>query len=766
MTKKLLLADDSVTIQRVIGIIFATEDYQLLVTDNGDDAYEKAEQELPDLVIADVSMPGKDGFELCQALKSNPRLAETSVMLLPGTFDHFDEERAQAVGADGWLSKPFESQALLDKVEQLLAAEPVRLDAAEESLVDQPAEEMAEPLQEKAPVETLAPVLASAAAAIASSSEAEPEATESSLGQIDAELPEVAAEEAATEDIWDAVSFEEEELEPVAAETDPGSDELILSAAEELRSGEVPIEELDTSEAETDLNIDAESIGFATAEETEPEAAVSSAFDSFASDNDDLLEPGDRQVEESVSAELSEFAEIEDLQPEPVEVAPLLASEKLIAESPADEDLVLDESAQELSDLPQLEEALSEEVALEEADLVAEEEILDLPEQEAALAEVVALDEADLDADEEILDLAEEDILAEEPLPDSAVADGGDELFTADETEDEAFVLTTEADDETDQQMNELEDSFPAVEEEELFSGTALDEAGSEEEIVAPVQVPEPAAEIVAAAEVEKDEEGAFVAATEADDEAGEQLNELEDSFPAVEEEELFSETAVGEAGSEAEIGEPVQELEQVAEIVAVAEVEEDEEDAFVAATEADDEADEQLSELEDSFPAVEEEELSSEADVEAAASEDGFIDSVQELELDPAAEIVAAEVEEDEGFFFDASAAEEDEPEPAVASLAGTASVAVAGVAAGVAATSSRTTESETSLDAPIEQVEQQLRKLSEDELKEVVTKVAGPMIEKLANEMLEQIAWEVVPDLAESMIREEIRRLKQGAE
>ena len=59
---------------------------------------------------------------------------------------------------------------------------------------------------------------------------------------------------------------------------------------------------------------------------------------------------------------------------------------------------------------------------------------------------------------------------------------------------------------------------------------------------------------------------------------------------------------------------------------------------------------------------------------------------------------------------------------------------------------------------------VEQQLRELSADELKEVVSKVAGPMIEKLASEMIERIAWEVVPDLAESMISEEIRKIKEG--
>ncbi|MCK5825794.1 MAG: response regulator, partial [Desulfuromusa sp.] len=127
MMKKLLLADDSITIQKVVGIILSTEGYQLEITDDGDRAFTKALEEVPDLVIADISMPGKDGFELCRAIKSEPTLANTSVLLLPGVFDHFDETKAGDVCADGWLTKPFESQALLDKVAQLLEAEPVQI---------------------------------------------------------------------------------------------------------------------------------------------------------------------------------------------------------------------------------------------------------------------------------------------------------------------------------------------------------------------------------------------------------------------------------------------------------------------------------------------------------------------------------------------------------------------------------------------------------------------------------------------------------------
>jgi len=143
MSKKLLLADDSVTIQKVIQITFAHEDFDLTVTDNGDQAFEKAREIKPDLVLADVYMPGKNGYELCAALKQDPACKGTPVLLLTGSFEPFDEDKAREVKADAWLEKPFESQTLLDKVGELLAlaetqaAAETPADGAAEPLVDQ-----------------------------------------------------------------------------------------------------------------------------------------------------------------------------------------------------------------------------------------------------------------------------------------------------------------------------------------------------------------------------------------------------------------------------------------------------------------------------------------------------------------------------------------------------------------------------------------------------------------------------------------------------
>src|SRR5512137_373009 len=120
MPKNLLLADDSVTIQKVVGIVFATEDYRVTAVDNGEDALRRARENRPDIILADVVMPRMNGYELCEAVKGDPGLQGIPVILLAGTFEAFDEARARAARADGHLAKPFESQALLARVKEIV----------------------------------------------------------------------------------------------------------------------------------------------------------------------------------------------------------------------------------------------------------------------------------------------------------------------------------------------------------------------------------------------------------------------------------------------------------------------------------------------------------------------------------------------------------------------------------------------------------------------------------------------------------------------
>jgi CheY-like chemotaxis protein len=121
MTHKLLLADDSVTIQRVIELTFADEDIRVMAVGDGKKAIASIQADRPDIVLADVGMPERDGYEVAAFIKTNPDLADIPVLLLTGAFEPIDEARARAVGCDGVLVKPFEPQMVINRVKDLLA---------------------------------------------------------------------------------------------------------------------------------------------------------------------------------------------------------------------------------------------------------------------------------------------------------------------------------------------------------------------------------------------------------------------------------------------------------------------------------------------------------------------------------------------------------------------------------------------------------------------------------------------------------------------
>lgn len=227
MKKKLLLADDSITIQKVVGIIFAKEGYELLTASDGDKAFDLVLTHKPDLVIADIVMPGKNGFELCQAIKSHPALGTTSVLLLPGAFEEFDETRAVDVCADGWLTKPFESQALIDKVTALFAMPPLRLVASAQAEAE---DEMS---AETATAEEMAPAVADVTLETEEDdffAVAEPDGDRSDAAN---ETP--VAEKSSDSELWGEVSFAEEDLKPqeLLAASDQDEEESAEPVAED-----------------------------------------------------------------------------------------------------------------------------------------------------------------------------------------------------------------------------------------------------------------------------------------------------------------------------------------------------------------------------------------------------------------------------------------------------------------------------------------------------------------------------------------------------
>ncbi len=124
MPQTLLLADDSVTIQRVIELTFADQDIDVVAVSDGDQAIARLDSLPPDIVLVDIGMPGKSGYEVAAYVKQSPRLSHIPVVLLTGAFEPVDEARAAGAGCDGVLAKPFEPQMVIGRVKELLGAGP------------------------------------------------------------------------------------------------------------------------------------------------------------------------------------------------------------------------------------------------------------------------------------------------------------------------------------------------------------------------------------------------------------------------------------------------------------------------------------------------------------------------------------------------------------------------------------------------------------------------------------------------------------------
>ncbi len=120
MTSRLLVADDSITIQKIMSMAFEIEDVEVEGIGNGQEAFDRISQFNPDIVLADVDMPGLDGFELSAKIKESPETSAIKVLLLASDFEEFDEQRYQECGADNHISKPFKSDDIVAMVKSLL----------------------------------------------------------------------------------------------------------------------------------------------------------------------------------------------------------------------------------------------------------------------------------------------------------------------------------------------------------------------------------------------------------------------------------------------------------------------------------------------------------------------------------------------------------------------------------------------------------------------------------------------------------------------
>lgn len=119
-TPTVYFIDDSATMREVIKIAFRRENINVVACQDAVTALAEIERARPNVVITDVIMPGKDGYEVCQFIKSHPTLSKTPVVLMSGVVNRSVAERAFAVKADELLRKPFQPQDLITRVRHLL----------------------------------------------------------------------------------------------------------------------------------------------------------------------------------------------------------------------------------------------------------------------------------------------------------------------------------------------------------------------------------------------------------------------------------------------------------------------------------------------------------------------------------------------------------------------------------------------------------------------------------------------------------------------
>ena len=153
----ILLADDSITIQKIVNLTFSGEGIEVVTVGNGEAAVKKIHEIRPALVLADIFMPGKNGYEVCDYIKTDPSLSATPVILLVGAFEPFDSNEAARVKADGHLTKPFEIKVLISAVNSLISAAGEPKDAPEQA-VEVAVPEVADSAQDEPVVSHFSPL--------------------------------------------------------------------------------------------------------------------------------------------------------------------------------------------------------------------------------------------------------------------------------------------------------------------------------------------------------------------------------------------------------------------------------------------------------------------------------------------------------------------------------------------------------------------------------------------------------------------------------
>jgi len=120
MAKYVLIVDDAPNIVLSLEFLMRKEGYEVLSVSNGEEAMGAIAEKIPDLVLLDVMMPRKDGYEVCQELRANPDWKNIKIIMLTAKGRNVEKEKGLALGADDYVTKPFATHELVNKVKTLL----------------------------------------------------------------------------------------------------------------------------------------------------------------------------------------------------------------------------------------------------------------------------------------------------------------------------------------------------------------------------------------------------------------------------------------------------------------------------------------------------------------------------------------------------------------------------------------------------------------------------------------------------------------------
>ncbi|MDF1524734.1 MAG: response regulator [bacterium] len=121
MPKRILIVEDNIVILTMQKQIFEMEGYEIITAQEGMDALKKLHEEIPDVVLLDVNIPGMNGFELCRQIKEEPTLQDIIVVMISAVYySDEDAKKGMAMGADAYFTKPYENEVLQSKIKELI----------------------------------------------------------------------------------------------------------------------------------------------------------------------------------------------------------------------------------------------------------------------------------------------------------------------------------------------------------------------------------------------------------------------------------------------------------------------------------------------------------------------------------------------------------------------------------------------------------------------------------------------------------------------